>query len=179
MIEKNFLQRQKANCILLNTGRGSVIDFEDLKLYGGHLIWCLDVFENEPFIDFAVLDEALIATPHIAGYSEQAKYRGIKMIYQSARKLNIIHHDVELLPFPRKNISFHRINDWRDVVLTTYDPYLTSAKLKSQMIEDPDHAFDKMRNEFKERSEFTFIDLPKLDLKEKDIEVLRVLNFEI
>jgi erythronate-4-phosphate dehydrogenase len=176
MIDKKFLARQKDNCVLLNTGRGSVISFDDLKMYGGNLLWCLDVFEGEPWIDFEVLDEALIATPHIAGYSEQAKYRGIAMIYTALCELNFIEKKVPLKPYPRQTLSLeNEIEDFRDVILKMYDPYLTSARLKSRMIENPKTAFDLMRNHFAERSEFAFYDLLNLKLDEENSRILHEL----
>ncbi len=48
---------------MLNTARGAVINFADLKRYGDLLNWCLDVWENEPKIDFEMLGASLIATP--------------------------------------------------------------------------------------------------------------------
>src|SRR4029078_10186423 len=84
MIEKNFLKRQKPGWVLLNTGRGSVIDFSDLRQYGKHLHWCLDVWENEPNIDLDVLNKTYLGTPHIAGHTVQSKLRAIEMIYQVA-----------------------------------------------------------------------------------------------
>ena len=80
MIDKNFLLRQKKNCVLLSAGRGAVIDFSALKEYGEKLYWCLDVWENEPLIDVAALELATIATPHIAGHTLQAKQRGLDMV---------------------------------------------------------------------------------------------------
>ena len=90
MINQPFLFRQKENCILLNTSRGSVIHSNDLKISGQQLLWCLDVWENEPNIDFEILDTAFVATPHIAGYTLQSKIRGTEMLYQQFLKNHII-----------------------------------------------------------------------------------------
>jgi hypothetical protein len=43
----------------------------------------LDVWESEPDIDLELLHHVAIATPHIAGYSLDAKIRGTDMIYQA------------------------------------------------------------------------------------------------
>jgi erythronate-4-phosphate dehydrogenase len=48
LIGQDFLQRQKKNCVLINTARGAVVDFAALKQWGKDLFWCLDVWENEP-----------------------------------------------------------------------------------------------------------------------------------
>ena len=89
LINKFFLKRQKKECILLNAGRGAVINFSDLMAYGQHLMWCLDVWENEPFINKEVVLGAALASPHIAGHSIQSKYRGIDMIYRDVIKKGI------------------------------------------------------------------------------------------
>lgn len=146
MIDRNFLERQKKNCILLNASRGSVINFMDLKHYGQELIWCLDVWESEPFIDLEVLAPAVIATPHIAGHSIQAKYRGLDMIVQAAVQKNIIPSiAIPKAPYPRKDFSFaNKPADWRDVVLSIYDPAQTTEQMKLALVNNAD-AFDVLR----------------------------------
>ncbi len=128
LIDETFLKRQKSGCVLMNTGRGAVIDFNALKKHGQHLLWCLDVWEDEPDVDLEVLKNAYIATPHIAGYSVQAKYRGVEMIYHAAIQQKIIPDDkIISVEFPTKTISFdHASVTWRDVVLKIYDPMQTT-----------------------------------------------------
>jgi len=74
LIDNAFLSQQKAGCIILNAGRGAVIDTQAIKK-NKHLNYVLDVWDNEPNIDLDLLKQAKIATPHIAGYSMAAKYR--------------------------------------------------------------------------------------------------------
>ena len=83
MLNATALKKIKEGAILINTSRGSVIDQTDL-LKTDHIILCLDVWENEPIISLELLNRVLIGTPHIAGYSMQAKYRATEMIYDSA-----------------------------------------------------------------------------------------------
>lgn len=158
MIGKNFLERQKPGCVLLNTSRGSVINFADLKKYGTHLHWCLDVWRNEPNIDLDVLEKALIATPHIAGYSVQSKYRGIKMIYEAALQRKII-PDEKITPveFPTKTISFDKPPEtWQEVILKIFNPMQTSQQMKETLLQHKD-TFDHLRKNFNERYEFDFV----------------------
>ena len=74
LINDTFLSQQKAGCIILNAGRGAVIDTQAIKK-NKHLNYVFDVWENEPNIDLDLLKQVKIATPHIAGYSKAAKYR--------------------------------------------------------------------------------------------------------
>ena len=65
--------------ILINTSRGEVICGDALKraLKAGRLkAAVLDVWENEPNIDPELAELAIIATPHIAGYSTDGKAAG-------------------------------------------------------------------------------------------------------
>lgn len=173
LIEKEFLQRQKQNCVLLNTSRGSVIDFNDLKIHGEHLIWCLDVWENEPIIDLDVLEQAVIATPHIAGYSLQAKYRGIQMIYDALLKKQLFPFvPVPPKKFPTQDIFFAGAKvDWRDVVLRIYDPFKTTQLMKARLVENL-NAFDELRKNFIDRHEFGFVRIEDVSLSLEDKRLL-------
>ena len=74
-----FFKQQKAGCVLINAARGGIIATEVL-LKSPHLYLCLDVWEQEPIIDKQLLSMATIATPHIAGYSYEAKERAVDLI---------------------------------------------------------------------------------------------------
>ncbi|MEO8402280.1 MAG: 4-phosphoerythronate dehydrogenase [Gammaproteobacteria bacterium] len=179
LIQQTFLQRQKKDCVLLNAGRGEVISFEDLKLYGQHLIWCLDVFENEPFIDVEVMESAVISTPHIAGYSIQSKYRGVEMIYHAAIEQNIISAVSNAEPlYPTTAISFnHSTADWRDVVLKIFDPAAMSQHMKETLLQDA-NLFDRLRKNFTDRYEFGFVEVKDVKLSEKDRVLLECLGLK-
>ncbi len=177
LMKQDFLARQKKNCVLLNSGRGAVIDTAQLKLYGQELLWCFDVWENEPNIDAEILESALIATPHIAGYSLQSKYRGIKMIYDDAVRQGVIEQaSIKDIPYPKKIISFHNATlDWREVVLTIFDPLAETKKMKQTLLED-ENQFDNLRKNFQERDEFGFSELREIRLAENDRVILQQLG---
>lgn len=71
LINTERLKLLRPNALIINTSRGEVIDTEAL-LQSEHMT-LLDVWEHEPSINPSLLDRALIATPHIAGYSAQGK----------------------------------------------------------------------------------------------------------
>lgn len=83
MINEKTMRAMKPGVILINTSRGSVIDQRAL-LIDKTSTFCLDVWENEPAISLRVLNKAFIATPHIAGYSVEAKFRATEMLYEQA-----------------------------------------------------------------------------------------------
>ncbi|MDR3490663.1 MAG: 4-phosphoerythronate dehydrogenase [Gammaproteobacteria bacterium] len=159
MIKSKFLLQQKKNCILINTSRGEVIDTSDLLEYGQSLYLCLDVWESEPTINLQLLETALIATPHIAGYSVQSKLRGIEMIYKAACELNIIPTtEMSAIEFPKqKNLFLPEKADWQDTVLSVFDPRITSDHMKKILLGDSKITFDDLRKEFYQRNEFSYI----------------------
>lgn len=83
MINNNILKKIKPGAILINTSRGNVID-ETALLQAKNITLCLDVWEHEPHISIALLNKVFIGTPHIAGYSHDAKYRATQMMYDAA-----------------------------------------------------------------------------------------------
>ncbi len=176
MVNGDFLKRQKADGILLNAARGSVINFADLQRNGKHLHWCLDVWENEPNINLGVLQDTLIATPHIAGYSIQSKYRGIEMIYQAALDKKIIENSsTTYLQFPKKQIDFNnQIVNWRDVILKNYDVRETSLQMKEVLLNNK-NTFDNLRKEFANRYELNYVDCINCRIHPEDQVLLKKL----
>jgi D-3-phosphoglycerate dehydrogenase len=76
MIDREALAKMKPGSYLVNTSRGPLVVLEDLleALREGRLAGAaLDVFENEPVNPAVIADVPnLIATPHMAYYSEEA-----------------------------------------------------------------------------------------------------------
>ncbi|MEX0660799.1 MAG: NAD(P)-dependent oxidoreductase [Balneolaceae bacterium] len=69
--------------LIINTARGGIVDETVLlkELNSGALSdTIIDVWENEPAFNAKLAKRSLFATPHIAGYSIQAKLRASKMI---------------------------------------------------------------------------------------------------
>ncbi len=77
IINKDALQKMKSSCVIINTGRGALINEEDLieALEKGLIAGAaLDVFENEPLTKDSKLlaMENVTLTPHVAWYSQEA-----------------------------------------------------------------------------------------------------------
>jgi len=178
MIDKKFLRRQKPGCILLNTGRGAAINFEDLKNHGRHLKWCFDVWEHEPEIDREILNAAVIATQHIAGHSIQAKYRGIEMVYQKALEMGVIPNEVITpINYPKKTISFSgKKMEWRDVILGIFDVLKYTQYIKSELLNSK-KTFDQLRKEFTDHYEFGFVEIQQVNVSREDRGLLQRLGF--
>lgn len=83
LIGEDFVRELKRQPLIMNAARGPVSDTRallgglDAGLIGNVAIDC---WEGEPAINDELLRRALIATPHIAGYSRQGKIRASQMV---------------------------------------------------------------------------------------------------
>lgn len=78
MINAAFLNQLQAKAVFINTSRGDVVDEAALRnkaVSQPSFKMILDVWQGEPLIDAGLVECALIATPHIAGYSLDGKIR--------------------------------------------------------------------------------------------------------
>ncbi|WP_069130436.1 4-phosphoerythronate dehydrogenase [Rhodohalobacter halophilus] len=81
--------------LIVNASRGGVIDEAALHdLHQQKVIhnYVLDVWEDEPNFRDRIAKKAFIATPHIAGYSVESKFRASKIVL--SRLLNFFNLDI-------------------------------------------------------------------------------------
>ncbi|MDT8320233.1 MAG: 4-phosphoerythronate dehydrogenase [Xanthomonadales bacterium] len=83
-----LVNRRRLACLpdralLVNTSRGDVIAGRALlhELQTNRLSAALDVWPREPAIDPALLGAVTVATPHVAGYSDDGKRAGTLQVY--------------------------------------------------------------------------------------------------
>lgn len=79
LLNKDNAHLVKADAIVINAARGGVIDeavWQKMSTFN-----VIDCWENEPNINKNLEKTAYWATPHIAGYSVDAKFMGSYMIY--------------------------------------------------------------------------------------------------
>jgi erythronate-4-phosphate dehydrogenase len=183
MINDEFLQRQKAGCVLLNASRGAVIDSQALLSDGGHLLWCLDVFEDEPNINKAILERSALATPHIAGYSVQSKVRGMEMLYQAACHAGMVEPQTKVpIAMPRQRLSYAGTqHHWQDIVLGVFNPVVMTSMMRTSVMPAGHHGvvFDELRNRFNYRHEFAFTGAPGLVIPDQEVRILAHLGFNL
>lgn len=121
LLDQKFLAALKPGAVVLNAGRGSVIDptaIFQLK----NILFCLDVYSHEPNIDYELIEHCHFATPHIAGYSLQAKLRATHMVYQACCEFFGWQPKNPRIDFPAQEILVTKNTSWRDVVLQVFDP---------------------------------------------------------
>ena len=170
LINSDILSKMKPNTVIINTCRGSVVNNNDLKLaLQKKTIQAaiLDVWENEPTIDKELFDLCFIGTPHIAGYSYDAKIRGSTMI---AEKIAAFFH----LPMPNygqigkpeiTSFSLPKLqgdDEERLKLLCNlfYDPRADHVFLKEALSSvNSGENFDNLRKKYRKRREFQVVSL--------------------
>ena len=86
MFNRRVLARLRADQSLINTCRGEVVDNAGLlalKHAGASFATVLDVWEQEPEINYELARAIDIATPHIAGHTLEGKANGTQMVYEA------------------------------------------------------------------------------------------------
>ncbi len=86
MVNSPWLAKLNSNQLVINAARGAVIDNKALVNYlsGSNCAsFVLDVFEDEPNINSALVKQCFLATPHIAGHTLEGKLRGSYKVYQA------------------------------------------------------------------------------------------------
>lgn len=169
LVDEKFLSQLKDNVILLNTARGGIIHEAALKK---HLAWhrnmkvVLDVWEDEPNIDVALLTQSDIGTAHIAGYSVDGRLRTTEMILKSFVDFFKLDHlwdpslklpDVQNLELPLGSVLEDQ-DAIQMAVLASYDVRSDSASLKQLSainMEQRGQYFDELREKYPVRREFS------------------------
>ena len=148
MAAEALFRQMKSGAILLNSSRGEVVDTQALPASGHPYV--LDVWEHEPHLDPQLLGGALLATPHIAGYTEQGKANATAMsVAALARFFG--------LPFegwypPQAAPSAPRPIGWQelcDTIPNVYDIEAESRHLKQRPAD-----FEAMRDHYAYRREY-------------------------
>jgi len=82
MIGREQLARLADGSLLVNAARGDVVDGPELlgQLRAGRLHAALDTWPNEPGLDPELLERTVVATPHVAGYSDDGKRNGSRIV---------------------------------------------------------------------------------------------------
>ena len=93
LIDGKALQKMAPGVWLVNTSRGPVVDAAALgTALEGEAVGAavLDVWEAEPTPEPALVQQADVATPHIAGYAFDGKVEGTAMLYRAlCRRLDV------------------------------------------------------------------------------------------
>lgn len=142
LLDEAALARMSRCRLVLNASRGAVCDNRALEAWHGDV--AIDCWEGEPAISPLLLDKALVATPHIAGYSIEGKQRGTAMAVQALNEHFGINAPVNMPQAPllgAEAVTFESI-------LASYNPMDDTRRLR----QDP-ASFEALRNHYPLRHE--------------------------
>lgn len=86
LVDEAFLHAMRRGAVLINAGRGEVVDNAALEraLDEGHIAEAvIDTWEGEPDVSPSLLNKVYIGTPHVAGYSADGKANATRMTLQA------------------------------------------------------------------------------------------------
>jgi len=129
--DEAFLGQLKSGVVLINAARGGIVDEQALAQRSSAILYCTDVYEQEPDIDPKTVEMATLCTPHIAGHSIEAKDAAVALISQKL-------HQLYQLPAPHYLMNKAENGEiwpikagWQDRVLALYNPLEETQILKN------------------------------------------------
>jgi len=168
MIGSQQLRNLRPGAILLNAGRGGGIDGRALLAHlqaDADLRVVLDVWENEPDIDLALLELVALGSPHIAGYSYEGKLNGSAMIHAALAQFLGVDLEAaaqrceELMVRLRGAPATVVCDSLNQAILATYEVNSDDERLRHALAEAGSGgvgmAFDRLRKTYPERREFS------------------------
>lgn len=186
LIDSTMLSKLKPTAWIINSARGGIGDTSALnaalaeKTFAGFVS---DVWENEPYIDTNLVEQATIATPHIAGLSIDGKANGISQIVNSIARhfgLPLANWYPTNIPTPCNPLieidclgkSAQTIV--KEAILSVYDIAADSEKLKAAP-----SAFTRQRDEYAPQREYGAYTIRVKNDKNNIASLLQKLNFQI
>ena len=184
----DILSLSSKNKLLINASRGGVINESYLlgnsnlnRLSKNKFSYIIDVWEGEPHPNPRVVDHSFLASPHIAGFSKQAKFEATRAVL--ARILNHFNLSCKQVPEefvetkPTESFKPSSNNDPKEVDsfqtktfslnklhgLHNYDYEIRKlGKLQNEMSRDAyGSSFQELRNKLPLRNEFRVTPLPE------------------
>ena len=148
MADGRLFRMMKPGAVVINSSRGEVVDGGALCRSG--LQWVLDVWEHEPDLDPGLLGGALLATPHIAGYSLQGKANATALsVAALSRRFGL---PLEGWYPPEVEPSVPRRIAWPELCRTIPDVYDIEAE--SRRLKQCPKDFEVVRDKYAYRREY-------------------------
>ncbi len=142
LLDAQFLAQAPHCQLVLDAARGPICDTQALLDWPGDV--AIDCWEHEPAIDRQLLGKALVATPHIAGYSSDGKHRGTAMVVEALNR----HFGFTARPVAAQ-APYEGAHDVDlEKIMRSYDPLADTARLKAHP-----ELFEQLRNTYPLRPE--------------------------
>lgn len=191
LIGSEELQLLPAQSLLINTCRGGVVD-ESALIHAlrerRNIITVFDVWNSEPNIDVGLANAVDLATPHIAGYSAEAKKGATIVLFDQFRKHFELGSDEWGLECGtseagNKPLNFHSSKS-NHLHLETVLQALPLEQLSKQFKSDLNtgtggRAFDSYRQKLLSRHEFKSRTLNQKNYTENQKYFVKAIGFQI
>ncbi|KTC85681.1 NAD(P)-dependent oxidoreductase [Legionella drozanskii] len=151
LFNESLLKQLKPNTVIINASRGGIVDEEALLEQKKTLIYCTDVFSNEPKINSKIIELATLCTPHVAGHSIEAKYRAIEMISEKLHAYMQL-ESPQFNFYPKAPSLSYEEKNWQDLALKLYNPLHETLQLKTAA--NLESAFLNLRKAHQNRYDF-------------------------
>lgn len=186
LADEAFFNNLRKKPVFINTCRGEVVDTEVLKMaVNKGLISSLvvDCWENEPNIDYSLMDACFLATPHIAGYSRDGKANGTKMcvnaIYQYFGLSTTLWEPSGVEAPDEKYIHLNgegksAMEIVAQAILHTYNVRTDDKLLRENPLE-----FENQRGNYPVRREFHAYTVCPKNVNKSTLEMLKKLRFNL
>jgi erythronate-4-phosphate dehydrogenase len=170
LLNERLLKQLKPGTVIINAARGGIVN-EEALLKQKSLIYCTDVYNDEPNINKEIVELATLCTPHIAGHSIEAKYKAVAMVSE------ILHARLNLKPPSRQlpavtiEMPLPLTSEWQDLVLALYNPGNETALLKTS--HSLELRFQTLRKAHQNRHDFC-----NYPMQISDKKIQQLLGFE-
>ncbi len=153
MAGAGFFERVRPGTMVLNASRGEVVDPQALfrAVTNGLCTAVIDTWEHEPDIDTGLLENALLATPHIAGYTAQGKANASAMSVASLSRFFGLPLD-DWYPYDRVPQVVPRAIAWDDMRCTV--PLYFDIAAQSAILKSHPESFESIRTSYDYRQEY-------------------------
>jgi erythronate-4-phosphate dehydrogenase len=171
LFDRHVLAKLRPDSLLINAGRGAVIDNKALLEafqagYRGKV--ALDVWETEPRVDTELMSYVALATPHIAGYSQEGKRNGTEMVYR-AFMAYLAQQPTSELGRSETSHGALQVHSLNEAILGSYDVALDDQRMRAELytaqasgnLEAVAEGFDRLRRDYPVRRECSYYSVSK------------------
>ena len=151
LLDQQFLKQLKPGVVIINASRGGIVNEEALLKLSNYLVYCTDVYHNEPAISNKIVDFATLCTPHIAGHSIEGKSKAVAMLSQKLHARYKLSPPMILTTLGLSTELTEQQN-WQETVLSLYNP-ITETKLLKRA-DNLESTFIALRKAHQNRHDF-------------------------
>ena len=153
LADEQFFASLRRGTVILNASRGEVVESEALlkAVATGRCACVIDTWEHEPHVNTALVEAALLATPHIAGYTLQGKAMATVMAVRALGRRFALPLEEWYPPDGPARVTPAEI-EWNEMCRTInnyFDIEALSRHLKCNAA-----SFEQMRNRYNYRTEY-------------------------